>query len=119
MPALQASPPQFPQRERRRNTDSGRWAHRAKCNPSVQCGECQPPQDDGLGPLARRLDDELLGYGQEIVAINNHDYMLPVGAQVILRRGHKETDLNEIEFRNFRRFGSNVKILDSIQEVKT
>jgi len=45
--------------------------------------------------------------------------MLPVGAQVILRRGHKETDLNEIEFRNFRRFGSNVTILDSIQEVKT
>jgi hypothetical protein len=48
---------------------------------------------------------------------NNHGYMLPVGAQVILRRGREETDLNEIEFGNFRRFGSNVKILDSIQEM--
>jgi hypothetical protein len=32
--------------------------------------------------------------------------------------GRNETDLNEIEFRNFRRFGSNVRILDSVQEVK-
>ena len=54
----------------------------------------------------------------DYVAIINHDYMLPVAAQVTLRRGRKETDLNEIEFRNFRRFGSNVRILDSIQEVK-
>jgi hypothetical protein len=54
----------------------------------------------------------------DYVAINDHDYMLPVGAQVTLRRGRRETDLNEIEFRNFRRFGSNVRILDSIQEVK-
>jgi hypothetical protein len=54
----------------------------------------------------------------DYVAINNHDYMLPVDAQVILRMGRNETDLNEIEFRNFRRFGSNVRILDSVQEVK-
>jgi hypothetical protein len=44
--------------------------------------------------------------------------MLPVDAQVILRMGRNETDLNEIEFRNFRRFGSNVRILDSVQEVR-
>jgi hypothetical protein len=38
--------------------------------------------------------------------------MLPVGAQVLLQKGRREEDLNEIEFRNFRRFGSNVRILD-------
>jgi hypothetical protein len=54
----------------------------------------------------------------DYVAINNHDYMLPIDAQVMLKMGRNETDLNEIEFRNFRRFGSNMKILDSIQEVK-
>ena len=49
----------------------------------------------------------------DYIVINNHDYMLPVGAQVIIGRlGHQEVDLNEIEYRNFRRFGSNMKILD-------
>jgi VWFA-related protein len=54
----------------------------------------------------------------DYVAINNHDYMLPIDAQVMLTKGRNETDLNEIEFRNFRRFGSNMKILDSVQEIK-
>jgi VWFA-related protein len=48
----------------------------------------------------------------DYVVINNHDYMLPISAQVITRKGHGETDLNEIEYRNFRRFGSTVRILD-------
>jgi len=48
----------------------------------------------------------------DYVVINNHDYMLPVGAQVMLKKGRREADLNEIEFRNFRRFGSNVRVLD-------
>ena len=39
--------------------------------------------------------------------------MLPIGARVMLKKGRRETDLNEIEFRNFRRFGSNIKILDT------
>ena len=48
----------------------------------------------------------------DYVMINKHDYLLPVGAEIMLRRGQSETYLNEIEFRNFRRFGSNVRILD-------
>jgi len=48
----------------------------------------------------------------DYVAINNHDYMLPVGAQVLLRKGRREEDLNEIDYRNFHRFGSNSRILD-------
>jgi hypothetical protein len=48
----------------------------------------------------------------DYVMINKHDYLLPVGAEIMLRRGRRETDLNEIEFRDFRRFGSNMRILD-------
>jgi hypothetical protein len=54
----------------------------------------------------------------DYVAINNHDYLLPVGAQIIVRKGRRETDMNEIEFRNFRRFGSTLRILDDVREVK-
>lgn len=54
----------------------------------------------------------------DYVAINNHDYLLPISAQVILRKGRKESDLNEIEFRNFHHFGSSTKILYSPQEVR-
>ncbi|HEY1209258.1 MAG TPA: VWA domain-containing protein [Terracidiphilus sp.] len=48
----------------------------------------------------------------DYVVINNHDYMLPISEQVITRKGRWQTDLNEIEYRNFHRFGSTVKILD-------
>jgi hypothetical protein len=53
----------------------------------------------------------------DYVMINKHDYLLPVGAEILLRKGRRETDLNEIEFRNFRRFGSNVRILDPTSTV--
>jgi VWFA-related protein len=53
----------------------------------------------------------------DYIVINKHDYLLPVGAEILLRKGRRETDLNEIEFRNFRRFGSNVRILDPTSTV--
>jgi VWFA-related protein len=48
----------------------------------------------------------------DYIAINNHDYLLPVDGQVRLRMGRRQEVLNEIEFRNYRRFGSTTKILD-------
>jgi VWFA-related protein len=48
----------------------------------------------------------------DYVLINKHDYLLPVGAQIILKKGSGETDMNDIEFRNFHRFGSTMKILN-------
>jgi VWFA-related protein len=48
----------------------------------------------------------------DYVLINKHDYLLPVGAQIILKKGSGETDMNDIEFRNFHRFGSTMKIVD-------
>jgi hypothetical protein len=47
----------------------------------------------------------------DYVLINKHDYLLPVGAQIILKKGSGETDMNDIEFRNFHRFGSTMKIV--------
>lgn len=52
------------------------------------------------------------------VLINKHDYLLPVGEQTMVRRGRHEMDLNEIEFGNFHRFGSNTRILDDVSESK-
>jgi len=40
--------------------------------------------------------------------------MLPISAQVILKRGNRQLDMNEIRFRNFRRFGSNLRILNYV-----
>jgi len=37
---------------------------------------------------------------------------LPIGAQVILKKGRAELDRNEIEFHNYRRFSSNMKVLN-------
>ncbi|MGA2648939.1 MAG: hypothetical protein ABSF28_00370 [Terracidiphilus sp.] len=54
----------------------------------------------------------LVSVDYDYVAINNHDYLLPVGAQIILRKGRREADMNEIQFRNFRRFGSTMRILN-------
>ena len=49
----------------------------------------------------------------DFVVINAHDYLMPISAEVSLKkRAHHETDLNTIEFRNYRRFASNVKILN-------
>jgi hypothetical protein len=47
----------------------------------------------------------------DYVAINGHDYLLPVTAQMRLVIGKHQVVMNTIEFRNYRRFGSNMRIL--------
>lgn len=50
----------------------------------------------------------------DYVAINNHDYLLPVSAQVITevhKTGGSLLKRNDITFSNFRRFGSTVRIV--------
>jgi VWFA-related protein len=44
------------------------------------------------------------------VAISGRDYLLPVRSSVKLERAHKKADLNEITFRNYRRYASRTKI---------
>jgi VWFA-related protein len=48
----------------------------------------------------------------DYVVINAHDYLMPISAEVRLKKGRHEEDLNTIEFRNYRRFSSNMKILN-------
>jgi VWFA-related protein len=45
------------------------------------------------------------------ISINNHDYLLPVRGAVSLREGKHQAVLNEFEFRNYRRFGAQIRIL--------
>ena len=54
----------------------------------------------------------------DYVSIGGQDYLMPVGAQVILKKGRRETDLNEIGFRDFHRFGSTAKILTDLPDEK-
>ena len=48
----------------------------------------------------------------DYVSINAHDYLMPVSAEVSLLEGRHEAMLNTIDFRNYKRFGSNMKILN-------
>jgi len=53
-----------------------------------------------------------LSVDYDYVAINAHDYLMPVSAEMRLVKGRHAAALNTIEFRNYRRFGSNVRIVD-------
>ena len=46
----------------------------------------------------------------DFVAISGRDYMLPVRSTVSIRRHRRQIELNEIAFRNYRRFASRTKI---------
>jgi VWFA-related protein len=46
----------------------------------------------------------------DYVAISAREYLLPVRSTVSLQRHHRQIELNEIAFRNYRRFASRVKI---------
>ena len=46
----------------------------------------------------------------DYVAISGRDYLLPVRSTVTLVKAHRKVELNEISFRNYRRFASRTKI---------
>jgi VWFA-related protein len=48
----------------------------------------------------------------DYVSINSHDYLMPISAEVSLLKGRHEANLNTIQFRDYRRFGSNVRVLN-------
>jgi VWFA-related protein len=47
----------------------------------------------------------------DYVAIGAHDYLVPIRASVSLTQGKREAILNEIEFRNYRRYAAQAKII--------
>jgi VWFA-related protein len=61
------------------------------------------PRDFSMHAAAMTVD-------YDYVAISGRDYLLPVGSTVSLQRHRKQIELNEIAFRNYRRFASRTKI---------
>ncbi len=47
----------------------------------------------------------------DYVAIGTHDYLVPIRASVSLTQGKREAVLNEIEFRDYRRYASQTKLI--------
>ncbi|HEV2277672.1 MAG TPA: VWA domain-containing protein [Acidobacteriaceae bacterium] len=62
-------------------------------------------------PEALHVRATSISVDYEWVTINNHDYLMPSRGAVSLREGRHQAVLNAFEFRNYRRFGSQVRIL--------
>ena len=69
-------------------------------------------------PDNARIRATSISVDYDYASINNHEYLVPFSAQVVVGLGRGETDLNEIEFRKFRRYGSNAKILPFVPNAK-
>ena len=64
---------------------------------------------DGL-PKTFFIEATSISVDYDYIAINGHDFLLPVKAQVGLKERGRKAMLNEIEFRDYRRFGSKTRI---------
>lgn len=64
---------------------------------------------DGL-PRTFSMHAAAMTVDYDYVAISARDYLLPVRSTVSLQRRRKQVELNEIAFRNYRRFASRTKI---------
>lgn len=53
----------------------------------------------------------------DYVAINNRDFLVPVSAEMRLVQGRHQAELNTMEFRNYRHYGSDMKILPGYEPV--
>jgi VWFA-related protein len=58
-----------------------------------------------------------IGVDYDYVSINDHDYLMPISAQLRLKQGRHEAVMNNIEFRNYRRFGSSMRIVPGTPEL--
>jgi VWFA-related protein len=54
----------------------------------------------------------------DYVSINDHDYLMPISAQLRLKQGRHEAVMNNIEFRNYRRFGSSMRIVPNTPQIE-
>jgi VWFA-related protein len=54
----------------------------------------------------------------DYVVINAHDYLMPIAGEVNLQQGRRQAVLNQFELRDYRRFGSNIRILGFTPLVK-
>lgn len=54
-----------------------------------------------------------LSIDYDYVAIGNHDYLLPVRGGLRMKLGKRQEILHRIEFRDYRRFGSEIRIVEA------
>lgn len=54
----------------------------------------------------------------DYIVINAHDYLMPVSAELSLTQGKHMAVLNAIEFRDYHRFATTIKMLGSLGESK-
>jgi len=54
-----------------------------------------------------------LGIDYDYVTMNDHDYLVPVRGEMRMQLGKTEKILHEIEFRDYHRFGSQLRILSA------
>ena len=66
-------------------------------------------QADGI-PRTFAVHAAAMTVDYEYVGISGRDYLLPVRSSVSLEKAHRKIELNEITFRNYRRFASRAKI---------
>ena len=66
---------------------------------------------DGL-PKNFPTQASVMGVDYDYVVINGNDYLMPISAEVRVRQSHHQAVLNTIEFRDYKKFGSAMKILD-------
>ena len=70
-------------------------------------------------PKRYPIHGTLVSADYDFVSIGGNDYLMPIGAQVILQKGHHRTFLNDISFREYHRFGSANQILSDLPDEKT
>jgi len=66
-------------------------------------------QADGL-PHSFAVRAASMTVDYDYTAISGRDYLLPVQSSVSLEKAHRKIELNEITFRNYRRYASRTKI---------
>jgi hypothetical protein len=54
----------------------------------------------------------VMGVDYDYVVINGHDYLMPISAEVRVRESHRQAVLNTIEFRDYRKYGSQMRIVN-------
>lgn len=66
-------------------------------------------------PRKSPIRESLISADYDYVSISGQQYLLPIGAQIVVRRGgpRSKLELNQIRFRDFHRFRSTARILSS------
>jgi hypothetical protein len=54
----------------------------------------------------------VMGVDYDYVSINNHDYLMPISAELRVRQSHRQALLNTIQFRDYKKYGSAMRIVD-------